>query len=489
MLMRSVFPSIGLGLDQRAIVFDAASDIMSVLAGMGLRCPVVTLNPFDARCHAWSMHRDIRTRVDCQTFAANIVHIDEHASQKFFDQSVRSLFQETLWALIKTGKPWNFRDVLVILRNEGRLRRVLSTTAAGRDVVELCFGNPETGLNVMATVNVVTDPFLAVAACWHRAELAGRAVSLSDWLQQESILVLGNSHKARPAVQALNRVVFTQVSQLILDQPEDLNRRNWIFLDEVRQAGRLSALTDFMVEGRKRGACLCLGFQDIEGMIHVHTPHLARELCGQAHNIAITRLVNPETADLVSKMFGEYESDEEEVSYSYDPFFRRTKSVRRVIAKRQGVLPSELMSLPMPSPERGLSFYALLPHFSGGFRHTMPGVEVDAMLPHPNKDPRRGGMADIEPRDGSHQELSPFSEADFARFGIEPPDESVDPGAALKPRRRRRQPGKLPSLRNPGDRIQGDEVETSEADPFFPDSRDEGSPGQESPREKPKLAF
>src|SRR5512135_3897364 len=182
----------------------------------------------------------------------------------------------------------------------------------------------------MATVNVRTKPYRSIAGCWQWAKDEGRMVSLTEWLSEESVLVLGNSHKARPAIRALNQVLFTRLSQLILDQDESKTRRNWIFLDEVRQAGRLAALTDLMVEGRSKGACVVLGFQDIEGMKHVHTTHLANELIGQAHNICVTKVVNPETAELMSKMYGEYEVMEEEESVTESRGGRsRTVSTRR----------------------------------------------------------------------------------------------------------------------------------------------------------------
>ena len=62
MLMQSALKSIGAGRDQRAIVFDAKQDVLSILAGMNLNCPVVTLDPFDARGYAWDMAADITTR-------------------------------------------------------------------------------------------------------------------------------------------------------------------------------------------------------------------------------------------------------------------------------------------------------------------------------------------------------------------------------------------------------------------------------------------
>jgi len=47
--MQSVLPDIREGRGNRALVYDAKGDVLSILAGMGLSCPVQTLNPFDSR--------------------------------------------------------------------------------------------------------------------------------------------------------------------------------------------------------------------------------------------------------------------------------------------------------------------------------------------------------------------------------------------------------------------------------------------------------
>ena len=427
MLMQSALKSIGAGLDQRAIVFNAKQDVLSILAGMNLNCPVVTLDPFDVRGYAWDMAADITTRTDAETLAANLVPIDEHATQKFFDEAVRSLYEEVIVTFIETAPgDWTLGDVIFAMRERGRLTRVLKQTEEGRELLKLCFANEETAQNIMATVNVRTKPYRSIAGCWQWAKDEGRTVSLTKWLSEESVLVLGNSHKARPAIRAINQVLFTRLAQLILDQDESKTRRNWIFLDEVRQAGRLAALTDLMVEGRSKGACVVLGFQDIEGMKHVHTTHLANELVGQAHNVCVTKLINPETAELVSKMIGEYEAIEkdESVTESQGGGRSRTVSARRV--RRPAAMPSEIMSMPMPSPKTGLTFYALTP--LGAYRETIPGKVVASTLMAANTDPARGGMADRVPVPAERQALRPWGEADYGRLKMSPPAEEVAPG-------------------------------------------------------------
>ena len=421
MLMQSALKTIGLGLDQRAIVFDAKQDVLSILAGMNLRCPVLTLDPFDARGYAWDMAADITALTDAQTLAVNLVPIDEQATQKFFDEAVRSLFEEVIVTFIDTVPGnWTFADVINTLRDRDRLCRVLKKTTQGAELLKLCFANEETARNIMSNVHVRTNPYRSIAATWQRAKAAGRMVSLNDWLDQEYVLVLGNSHKARPAIQAINQVLFTRLKELILDQSESTTRRNWVFLDEVRQAGRLAALTDLMVEGRSKGACVVLGFQDIEGMKHVHTTHLANELIGQAHNVCFTKLVNPETAAHASENFGEYEQTEVNESFTESSGGGRSRTVSVSRAKHVAVMPSEFMSIPMPSPEKGLTFYAITTEL-GAYRDTMSGEDVKSILCAPNSDPEKGGMPNRVPVPDDWQRIKAWGLADYVRLKIRPP--------------------------------------------------------------------
>lgn len=61
LLMQSVLRSIGAGRSHRALVSDSEKDMMSLLHGMGLRCPIKTLNPLDKRCVAWDIPAGVRT--------------------------------------------------------------------------------------------------------------------------------------------------------------------------------------------------------------------------------------------------------------------------------------------------------------------------------------------------------------------------------------------------------------------------------------------
>ena len=49
------------------------------------------------------MAADITTQADAETLAENLVPIDAHATQKFFDEAVRSLYEEVLMTFIEAA--------------------------------------------------------------------------------------------------------------------------------------------------------------------------------------------------------------------------------------------------------------------------------------------------------------------------------------------------------------------------------------------------
>ena len=59
LLMQRAFPEIGAGSGHRAVVFDSKLDALPLLEGLGLSCPIRTLNPLDARGFAWKLADDV----------------------------------------------------------------------------------------------------------------------------------------------------------------------------------------------------------------------------------------------------------------------------------------------------------------------------------------------------------------------------------------------------------------------------------------------
>jgi hypothetical protein len=399
---------------------------------------IYIMNPFDARCFAWRISRDVRTPGDAQTFAELLVPRNPKLSQQHWDETLRGLIEEIVLAFIafpETRDTWTFRDVILAATDRERAIAVLSKTASGRDFIRSSLTNDEHALNVMATVAAKLRPFRKIAGLWAKAEREGRSISFDEWSKSEGagVIVLGKSHRLRAAVETLNQVLFNRMAQALLDLPEDETRENWVFIDEARQCGKLDYLTDFMVEGAGRGVKLALCYQDDAGMDEVYGKNIAGELTGQCHTVVITKLNQQETAEHASKKFGEVEQWERKVSTS-----ENATTTSWDLVKREAVMPSEFMRLPLPSREKGVGITAFYLTPIGAYRHYMSPEEIDSFYWAPDS-----SVPNLVEQEGEAQYLAEWDDEDRKRLrlplSVAMPeqvghDQGQEPGLTKKPK-------------------------------------------------------
>lgn len=328
-LMRSVFlePS-------RALVYDPKSEFAPLLfaacgdsegAIIDGASNVKILHPFDERCCAWDIAKDIRDPVTARQFASILVPESEKSgnSESFFTQATQDLLTGVVLAFVNCSpkNDWTFRDVILALLHEPYLRLVLSQIVDRNDnpmpnLARLrrsyLEGDPRTVSNIRASINTRIAIYEPIAALWDAAtrKNQGRKVSFSEWAADGNrwVLVLGNDEAARTSLDPINQAMFRRASECLLARPElpseMTQEQAWVILDEVREAGELTGLGRLMTKGRSKGVCVVLGFQDINGLRDVYGEEVANEIVAQCNNAAIMRLNSPETAQWASELFG-----------------------------------------------------------------------------------------------------------------------------------------------------------------------------------------
>jgi Type IV secretion-system coupling protein DNA-binding domain len=420
LLMQSVLPKVGTG-DTRALVYDAKQDILSLLHGMGIQKRIVTLNPFDERCVSWAIAKDVTSPAVAEQVATILIADERGSSNPYFFQAARSLLTGVLIAyILKCPGMWNLADVLHALRSVETLKNLLLGCPQTAYLVERYFSNEKTANDVMSTLDTKLRPYQYVAAAWSRAT---ESISLSEWLNDEFVLVLGNDEETRSAIDAINQVIFKRLSELVISQTESRTRRTWFFLDELKEAGRLDGLTSLLTKGRSKGACVVLGFQDIEGLSVAYGDNrTAREIVGLCANKAILRTDSPMTAEWASSLLGSREVLEYRVTESS----AKSKSGKQTstsqseqVQKRETVLPSEIMALPTSGPENGLCGYYIIPEI-GAYRADVPWSQIENALMPPDLD-----VANVMKRPSEHQYLAPWNNADRKRLGLDSKVEQI----------------------------------------------------------------
>lgn len=405
--MASVLVWIGRKPDQRALVYDPKTELLSFLHGLGLGPRVRILHPLDIRGCAWNLAADITSATAAQQVAAVLIPEEKESKNPYFSIAAQQLLAGVFTFLSKSapGK-WDLRDAIFIMERMELLRQALERYPETAGLVEEYFQPEDTFANVRSTVANWMRRYRPIAACWHRA---AEKVSLEHWIRGEYVLLLGQDDSIRVQMDAINRALFTRATQLILRGSDTPTRRTWLIVDEVRELGQLDGLSRFLNTARSKGACFCGGYQTPSGMKAAVGDHIADEINDNIWNWALCRMGGDVSAEWASKLVGEVEY--EETTESVGPGGKNTSTS---IAKRRALLPEYFMQLPPPTPRAGVSGVFITP-YTDAYTYAVPGAEIATA--------RRRARADVPnfvPRPKEHQELQPWTEDDYRRVRLTP---------------------------------------------------------------------
>lgn len=414
LLMQSMLPQIkeGSGSEHRALIYDGARDVLSIIAGINNDCPIWILNPFDERCVAWDMSKDITTPAQIESLASILVPKAEKEDE-FFWNATKQCLQGVVEVFIENGaKQWELRDILNAMRNKYRLGALLESSPDTEDCLEYLANN-----DVMPSIKSKMNKYRVIAALWHRAETK---ISLTEWSKSNAILVMGKDNEAKDALSALNQVIFTRVAQMLLNKPEVEHPQTFIIFDELAGMGNLGSsdpkqqgpLEELATQGRSKGVCLAIGFQSIRSLENMYNKEVTEAMAGQFRHKAFLRLDDEGTAEWAKKLIGTAEVIEINVSVSHG---RDGKTYTEAKQKRikNVVESSEILSIPPIDKDNniGLTGYYLVG--KGFYQHT---YSIDFISQ--NLLPKSSTVQDFVPAPDSYQRLEDWTDEDLHRLGI-----------------------------------------------------------------------
>ena len=416
-LMQKPLTEIFRGSDRRALIFDAKNDVVAYLKRIGVSCPVYSLNPLEARTYfpkavRWDIAADVTSPARAMNLVAGLIPSEKGGSNQYFTDSARQVVTAIVESFMRHSPGrWTFSDFVFAALNRKRIEELLGRDAEGREVLDGFFGDDRTAYQVFTTICSRMSYFKPVAALWQRTP---DSLSLRDWLKSDSILLFGSNTSVKTALDAINEVIIRVITEEIDEQQDSETRRTFVWLDEARLCGPVLSsqmLALLAVKGRSRGACLVLGFQDIEGFREVAGPRLANEIIAQCSHKAILRMESQESAKWASEQLGGFETIEVFRSESGELGKRQSVSEQRVL--KDAVLPSEFYSIPVTSKENGLTGYFLSPEF-GAVRGTVRGDELQQIVVSGALDSRFGFCA----RPDCDQVFRPWTDEDRRKLGL-----------------------------------------------------------------------
>ncbi|MGK4305283.1 type IV secretion system DNA-binding domain-containing protein [Shewanella xiamenensis] len=330
----------------RAVVYDKKGEFVEMFYRDGVDH---ILNPADSRSHQWTPWEEMASPFDADWISETLLPSSNSnsGSEKFFTSAARAVVSAALQNLYLDGP----KSLLSLLRatawNDLELLKelVVGTPAA-------TYFNEDNERTLESIRSTIVDGVRPLRLL--KEENKKGFFSIRDWIAEGDEPNADDSWLFLPVRESEIEIQKPLISTWIQAAAKGLMARGvnnertlWIVVDELPSLKKIPALSMLMAEGRGFGAAVVLGIQEINQLEEEFGKNTSKTILGLCSTQLHFRLNNADTAEWVSKVFGEAEREEvdEDLNYSADDI----RDGVRVSSKRQNrkiVLPSEIMDLP-----------------------------------------------------------------------------------------------------------------------------------------------
>ena len=401
----------------RALIFDPKHNSYSEIMGMfPISADIIILNALDRRSARYDLAADITSLAHCQAAAAILIPdpVGGEHGDRFFQMSARNLLTGILYLFVLTAPgQWRLADVLRAFDSEATVRALLNSHPETKPYLG-SLGSEKTSANILSSVRAEVDVYRPVAALWEHSSMS---VSLEDFLNGGKLWICGEAEEARPALNPINALILTLMGQKLLQEPDCLEPRTFLFLDEL-QSIHIPILEELAVKGRSKGVCLVCAFQSIQGMYRRYGKEAAESMLGQFRHKAFLKMSDVETAEWASRIMAEQEVNRLQATTVYREAAWRAlhwserTGATQTIQQVRTVLPAELLTIPAINPpsNHGMSGFYQLDRLH---RHYEKWDKLQAKL-----QPRDADSLDFDPAPPEWQRLARWTIDDLHRLGI-----------------------------------------------------------------------
>ncbi len=298
----------------RALIYDPKPELYPYAAAIHPHADFLITNPSDLRSRRWDLAKDFASLSSAAALARLLVpmHLQQHDT--FYPKAVRAVLKEVFKAFILTAPGrWTLRDVFEVMKSEGDLEHLLNRHEETRGTLERISHNAETRGNIDISMHIELDAYRLLAARWHHAS---SSFSLSEWMQSESVLVVGRVPTESELFDAVNALLLNRVSELLLDQADYPDTWTYTYLDELATVSGFRGLETLMTNGRSKHVSVVLASQGIEGLRQQFGVEATETLVSMCSNKAFLKLSRA-TAEWAANQIGKSDWIEIYRNWSY----------------------------------------------------------------------------------------------------------------------------------------------------------------------------
>lgn len=297
------------------------------------------LNPLKEGSVKWLPWNDCHSDEEFNSLAAAFVDGESIKTDRYWEDAARSVLSQ---ALMKEKETRSIESMLEIINKAGFndfCNHFADTDAAGfvsREAEKGTASVRSTLISKIEQLKILKD---------------GGDFSIKDWVNGEEnggwLFISSTPNELdtlKPLISAWTNIAIKG----ILDRPHSgVNSKLWFVMDELPAMQKIPSLPIALAQGRKYGACVVAGIQNIAQLDRIYGRSGAQELLDLFRTKFFFAVSDNNIAEYASKSLGEIEIDETKESLSYGSNTMRDgvniNSAQRI---KRLVLPDEIKNLP-----------------------------------------------------------------------------------------------------------------------------------------------
>jgi type IV secretory pathway TraG/TraD family ATPase VirD4 len=330
---------------EKAIIYDVKGDYLSYFYDP--RTDYI-FNPLDERSLHWCLFDEIETLADVDSIATSLIP-PSFREDKFWVDAARDIFSSIVYYLYVVGQRTNEALWQFVSLTEGELLEIMQKAVSqGCEPARRALGylqgyerGSKVASDTLSTMKQYTN-------CFFYAKHLKNDWSLKKWLSEDgsSFLFITNYSNLRDTLKPLLSLLIDLAMKHLLSLEENVNRRRFIILDEFASLQKLTTIVQALEQARSKGGSIWIALQDLSQLQRVYGEVTAFTIMNNANTILAFATNDPNTTNLLSRIYGETEILETDESLSMGPSDNRDGlTLQRRRRKEYLIIPSQFAVL------------------------------------------------------------------------------------------------------------------------------------------------
>jgi type IV conjugative transfer system coupling protein TraD len=334
-MLNELLPQIRLRKN-RAIIFDVTGEFVDRFYNPETD---IILNPLREDSVHWLPWNDCKSDEDYNNLAAAFVDGESIKTDRYWEDAARSVFVE---ALKKQASDKSIESMLEIINRvdlKDFCEYFADTDAAGYLSKEA----DKVSASVRSTLTSKVEKLKYLKD--------GGEFSIKDWINNDSdqgwLFISLNPNDLDTLKQLVSAWANIAIKGMLDRSHSGVNDKMWFIMDELPAMQKIPSLATVLAQGRKYGACVVAGIQNIAQLERIYGHPGLQELLDLFRTRFFFAVSDNHIAEYASKSLGEVEVNETTENLSYGSNTMRdgvninsTKKIKRL------VLPDEVKNLP-----------------------------------------------------------------------------------------------------------------------------------------------